>query len=87
RTAVPTAFAISRPEDFLPSPGSDEEGLMKHLTAHMDDSWENFPKALVISGGGFNKNTIGLVKRKFEELESICSVNPVTVSQIKASAR
>ncbi|MCI46766.1 hypothetical protein A2U01_0068007, partial [Trifolium medium] len=29
RTAVPTAFAISRPEDFLPSPGSDEEGLMK----------------------------------------------------------
>ncbi|MCI76550.1 hypothetical protein A2U01_0097820, partial [Trifolium medium] len=28
-TAVPTAFVISRPEDFLPSPGSDEEGLMK----------------------------------------------------------
>ncbi|MCI79005.1 hypothetical protein A2U01_0100276, partial [Trifolium medium] len=36
RTAVPTAFAISRPDDFLPSPGSGEEGLMKHLTAHMD---------------------------------------------------
>ncbi|MCI79347.1 hypothetical protein A2U01_0100618, partial [Trifolium medium] len=49
----------------------------------MDGSWENFPKALVISRGGFNKNTIGSVKRKFEELENICLVNPVTVSQIK----
>ncbi|MCI41988.1 hypothetical protein A2U01_0063223, partial [Trifolium medium] len=46
-------------------------------------SWENFPKALVISGGGFNKNTIGSVKRKFEDLEKVCSVNPVTVSQVK----
>ncbi|MCI70222.1 hypothetical protein A2U01_0091485, partial [Trifolium medium] len=55
---------------------------MKHLTAHMDGSWENFPKAL-ISGGGFNKNTIGSVKRKFDELEKVCSVNPVTVSQVK----
>ncbi|MCH90588.1 hypothetical protein A2U01_0011504 [Trifolium medium] len=58
-TAVPTAFAISRPEAFLP------------------------PPALVIFGGGFNKNTIGSVKRKFEELEKVCSVNPVTVSQVK----
>ncbi|MCI81716.1 hypothetical protein A2U01_0102990, partial [Trifolium medium] len=30
--------------------------------------WENFPQALVISGGGFNKITIRSVKRKFEEL-------------------
>ncbi|MCI32630.1 hypothetical protein A2U01_0053844, partial [Trifolium medium] len=81
RTAVSTSFTISRPGDFLPPPGSDEEGLMKHLAAHMDGSWENFPKALVITGGGFNKNTIGSVKRKFEELEKVCSVNPVTVSQ------
>ncbi|MCI43902.1 hypothetical protein A2U01_0065141, partial [Trifolium medium] len=55
RTAVPTAFAITGLDDFLPPCDSDEEGLMKHLTAHMDGSWENFPKSLVITGGGFNK--------------------------------
>ncbi|MCI51728.1 hypothetical protein A2U01_0072972, partial [Trifolium medium] len=71
RTAVPTAFAITSLDDFLPPCNPDEEGLMKHLTAHMDGSWENFPKALVISGGGFNKNTIRSVKRKFEELEKV----------------
>ncbi|MCH81950.1 hypothetical protein A2U01_0002744 [Trifolium medium] len=71
RTPVPIAFAISWLEDFLPPPDADEEGLMKHLTAYMDGSWENFPKALVILGGGFNKTTIGSIKRKFEELESV----------------
>ncbi|MCI60601.1 hypothetical protein A2U01_0081857, partial [Trifolium medium] len=70
RAAMPTAYAISRLKDFLPPPDADEEGIMKHLTAHMDGSWENFPKALVISEGGFNKTTIGSIKRKFEELES-----------------
>ncbi|MCI72100.1 hypothetical protein A2U01_0093363, partial [Trifolium medium] len=39
RTAVPTAFAITMLDDFLPSCDPDEEGLMKHLTAHMDGSW------------------------------------------------
>ncbi|MCI28937.1 hypothetical protein A2U01_0050140 [Trifolium medium] len=71
RTTLPTAYAISRLEDFLPPPDADEEGLMTHLTAHIDGSWENFHKALVISGGGFNKTTIGSIKRKFEELESV----------------
>ncbi|MCI72798.1 hypothetical protein A2U01_0094062, partial [Trifolium medium] len=44
----------------------------------MDGSWVNFPKSLVITGGGFNKITIGSIKRKFEELESVCSVNPIS---------
>ncbi|MCI67255.1 hypothetical protein A2U01_0088513, partial [Trifolium medium] len=39
RTAVPTDFAIIRLDDFLPHYDPDEEGLMKHLTAHMDGSW------------------------------------------------
>ncbi|MCI55312.1 hypothetical protein A2U01_0076562, partial [Trifolium medium] len=30
--------------------------------------WENFPRAMVIFGSGFNKITIRSVKRKFEEL-------------------
>ncbi|MCI26884.1 hypothetical protein A2U01_0048082, partial [Trifolium medium] len=83
RAPIPTAFAILRPEDFLPPPDADEEGIMKHLTAHMDGSWESFPKALVISGGGFNKTTIGSINRKFKELENVCSVNLVTVSSVK----
>ncbi|PNX90373.1 hypothetical protein L195_g046497, partial [Trifolium pratense] len=81
RAVVPQALAISVPEIPLPSPGSDEEALMRHFNAHMNGSWENFPKAMVITGGGISKSTIGSVKRKFQELESICSVNPVTVSK------
>ncbi|CAJ2661598.1 unnamed protein product [Trifolium pratense] len=81
RAVVPQALAISAPEIPLPSPGSDEEALMRHFNAHMNGSWENFPKAMVITGGGISKVTIGSVKRKFDELESICSVNPVAVSK------
>ncbi|MCI41739.1 hypothetical protein A2U01_0062973, partial [Trifolium medium] len=36
RTAVPNAFAITRLDDFIPPCDPDEEGLLKHLTAHMD---------------------------------------------------
>ncbi|MCI44403.1 hypothetical protein A2U01_0065642, partial [Trifolium medium] len=49
----------------------------------MDESWENFPKSLVITGEGFNKTTVESIKRKFEELESVCSVNKVVVSSVK----
>ncbi|CAJ2668233.1 unnamed protein product [Trifolium pratense] len=81
RGIIPQALAISVPEIPLPSPGSDEGALMRHFNAHLNGSWENFPKALVITGGGLNKITLGSVKRKFEELENICSVTPVTVSK------
>ncbi|MCI49627.1 hypothetical protein A2U01_0070871, partial [Trifolium medium] len=49
----------------------------------MDGSWENFPKSLVITGGWFNKTTMGSIKRKFEELESVYSVNPIVISSVK----
>ncbi|CAJ2633414.1 unnamed protein product [Trifolium pratense] len=81
RAVVPQTLAISALEIPLPSPGSDEEALMRHFNAHMNGSWENFPKAMVITGGGISKVTIESVKRKLEELESICSVNPVAVSK------
>ncbi|CAJ2652721.1 unnamed protein product [Trifolium pratense] len=71
RGIVPQALTISAPEIPLPSPGSDEGALMRHFNAHLNGSWENFPKALVITGGGLNKITLGSVKRKFEELENI----------------
>ncbi|GAU10782.1 hypothetical protein TSUD_424450, partial [Trifolium subterraneum] len=63
------ALAISRPEDFLPLQTDEEKGALDYLAAHLDGSWENFPRALVISGGGFNPITIGSIKRKFDELE------------------
>ncbi|MCI19009.1 hypothetical protein A2U01_0040164 [Trifolium medium] len=55
------AMCIWRPEDFyVPKDVSAEFTALSH--------WENFPQAMVISGGGYNKITIGSVKRKFEEL-------------------
>jgi hypothetical protein len=57
--------------------------VLTHLTSHLDGTWEDFPKTLVISGGGFNSTTLGTIKRKFEELESVCSLNPVSVTEIK----
>ncbi|GAU45421.1 hypothetical protein TSUD_182900 [Trifolium subterraneum] len=60
------AIAISRPEDFLPLPNNEEKEAIDYLSAHLDGSWENFPGALVISGGGFNPVTIGSIKRKEE---------------------
>jgi hypothetical protein len=80
---MPVAFAITRPEDFILPAKPDGEEILNHLASHMDGTWENFPKALVISGGGFNSSTLGSVKRKFEELESVCSINPITIAEIK----
>jgi hypothetical protein len=77
---MPVAYAISRPEDFA---ATKEGEVLANLASHLDGSWENFPKALMISGGGFNSSTLGTIKRKFEELESICSLNPVSVAEIK----
>ncbi|KAK2409752.1 hypothetical protein QL285_045156 [Trifolium repens] len=78
RASLPVAYAITRPEDF-----TQGEEVLAHLTSHLNGSWENFPKTLVISGGGFNNTTLGTIKRKFEELESVCSLNPVSVAEIK----
>ncbi|GAU38058.1 hypothetical protein TSUD_146160 [Trifolium subterraneum] len=68
------ALVISRSEDFLPLPNNDEKETLDYLFAHLDGSWENFPGALVISGGGFNPVTIGSIKRKFDELEKASSL-------------
>ncbi|PNX65760.1 hypothetical protein L195_g062759, partial [Trifolium pratense] len=56
RTTIPAVYAISKPEISLPSPDSNEEALMRHFNAHLNDSWENFPKAMVITSGGVSKN-------------------------------
>jgi hypothetical protein len=72
------ALCISRPEDFLipedsfPVPAATSK-------------WEHFPSAMVISGGGFNKLTIGSVKRKFEELIDASSNQNATLDKQKGS--
>ncbi|GAU42123.1 hypothetical protein TSUD_350970 [Trifolium subterraneum] len=80
------ALAISRPEDFLPLPTDEEKGALDYLAAHLDGSWENFPRALVISGGGFNPVTIGCIKRKFDELEKASPVEEIKITEVKESS-
>ncbi|GAU51417.1 hypothetical protein TSUD_88720 [Trifolium subterraneum] len=79
-------LAISRPEDFLPLPTNEEKGALDYLVAHLDRSWENFPGALVISGGGFNLITIGSIKRKFDELEKASPVEEIKITEVKESS-
>ncbi|GAU10340.1 hypothetical protein TSUD_418960, partial [Trifolium subterraneum] len=80
------ALAISRPEDFLPLQTDEEKGALDYLAAHLDGSWENFPGALVISGGGFNPITIGSIKRKFDELEKVSPVEEIKITEVKESS-
>ncbi|GAU35488.1 hypothetical protein TSUD_384430 [Trifolium subterraneum] len=80
------ALAISRPEDFLPLRTDEERGALDYLAAHLDGSWENFPGALVISGGGFNPITIGSIKRKFDELEKASPVEETKITEVKESS-
>ncbi|GAU35136.1 hypothetical protein TSUD_394620 [Trifolium subterraneum] len=80
------ALAISRPEDFFPLPLNEEKEALDYLAAHLDGSWENFPGALVISGGGFNPVTIGSIKRKFDELEKASPVGEIKITEVKESS-
>ncbi|GAU49214.1 hypothetical protein TSUD_369830 [Trifolium subterraneum] len=79
------ALAISRPEDFLPLQTDEEKGALDYLAAHLDGCWENFPGALVISGGGFNPITIGSIKRKFDELEKASPVEEIKITEVRES--
>ncbi|MCI74217.1 hypothetical protein A2U01_0095481, partial [Trifolium medium] len=40
---MPVAFAISRPEDFVVPP-MGEPNVLEDLNAHLDGSWEDFPR-------------------------------------------
>ncbi|GAU31790.1 hypothetical protein TSUD_22360 [Trifolium subterraneum] len=80
------ALAISRPEDFIPLQTDEEKGALDYLAAHLDGSWENFPGALLISGGGFNPITIGSIKRKFDELEKASPVEDIKITEVKESS-
>ncbi|GAU46144.1 hypothetical protein TSUD_401460 [Trifolium subterraneum] len=67
-------------------PAEEENRALDYLAAHLDGSWENFPGALVISGGGFNPVTIGSIKRKFDELEKASPVGEIKITEVKESS-
>jgi hypothetical protein len=57
------AMSITQPEDFY---------ISEEVSARLS-KWENFPSAMVITGGGFNTYIVGSVKKKFDELISASS--------------
>ncbi|MCI15533.1 hypothetical protein A2U01_0036671, partial [Trifolium medium] len=71
-------MCISRPEDFFVP-----EHLEDKYVVPIFSKWESFPETMVISGGGFNKITIGSVKRKFEELIDATSKQSATLDKPK----
>ncbi|MCI37799.1 hypothetical protein A2U01_0059025, partial [Trifolium medium] len=72
-------MCISRPEDFfIPEDVSAEFTALSRR--------ENFPQAMVISGGEFNKVTIGSVKRKFEEIIDASSNLSATLDKTKGGS-
>ncbi|XP_058722192.1 uncharacterized protein LOC131593949 [Vicia villosa] len=78
--AMQVAMSITRPEDFyLPDWARSATAPSPH------SSWEMFPSAMVISGGGFNKLTVGSVKRKFNELLSSSSSKVAALDHAKGN--
>ena len=74
-------MSISRPEDFyIP----EELNVPLYFATH--SPWETFPSALVISGGGFNKITVGSVKRRFDQLISTSSNQNATLDKPRGSS-
>ncbi|XP_058745895.1 uncharacterized protein LOC131618745 [Vicia villosa] len=79
--AMQVAMSITRPEDFyLP------EWARVSSTPSPHSPWEIFPSAMVISGGGFSKLTVGSVKRKFDELISASSSKAATLDLAKGGS-
>ncbi|XP_058783320.1 uncharacterized protein LOC131657996 [Vicia villosa] len=74
--AMQVAMSITRPKDFyLPDWAKSATATSFH------NGWEMFPSAMVISGGGFSKLTVGSVKQKFDELLSASSSKVAALDQ------
>ncbi|GAU44722.1 hypothetical protein TSUD_88060 [Trifolium subterraneum] len=76
------ALAVWRPEDFY---------VPKHFKDTYEhpilNKWKFFPEIMVISGGVFDKHTVGSVKRKFKELITASSGMAVTLGKLKTSSQ
>ncbi|PNX59370.1 hypothetical protein L195_g059656, partial [Trifolium pratense] len=78
----PVALSISRPEDF-----SIPDYLEDTYIAPTLHEWETFAETMVISGGGFDKHTVGSIKRKFEELIDASSNMSATLDKAKGQSK
>ncbi|XP_045791889.1 uncharacterized protein LOC123886628 [Trifolium pratense] len=78
----PVALSISRTEDF-----SIPDYLEDNYIAPTLQEWETFVEAMVISGGGFDKHSVGSIKRKFEELIDASSNMSATLDKAKGQLK
>ncbi|CAJ2674993.1 unnamed protein product [Trifolium pratense] len=78
----PVALAISRPEDFFVPDYLDDTYVAPTL-----NKWDALAQAMVISGGGFDKQTVGSIKRKFEELIDGSSNLSATLDKPKGQSK
>ncbi|CAJ2675664.1 unnamed protein product [Trifolium pratense] len=78
----PVALAISRPEDFFVPDYLDNTFVAPTLS-----KWDALAHAMVISGGGFDKQTVGSIKRKFEELIDGSSNLSATLDKPKGQSK
>ena len=74
-------MSISRPEDFF---FPDLDATPAYFAAH--NPWESFPTTMVISGGGFTKNSIGSIKRRFDDLVRTSSDLGATLDKIQGKS-
>ncbi|MCI62312.1 hypothetical protein A2U01_0083569, partial [Trifolium medium] len=51
------------------------------------NKWDALAHAMVISGGGFDKQTVGSIKRKFEELIDASSSMNATLDKPKGQSK
>ncbi|CAJ2652269.1 unnamed protein product [Trifolium pratense] len=78
----PVALAISRTEDFFVPDYLDDTYVAPTLS-----KWDALAHAMVISAGGFDKQTVGSIKRKFEELLDGSSNMSATLDKPKGQSR
>ncbi|CAJ2659678.1 unnamed protein product [Trifolium pratense] len=78
----PVALAISRAEDFFVPDYLDDTYVAPTLS-----KWDALAHAMVISGGGFDKQTVGSIKRKFEELIDGSSNLSATLDKSKGQSK
>ncbi|CAJ2668337.1 unnamed protein product [Trifolium pratense] len=78
----PVALAISRTEDFFVPDYLDDTYVAPTLS-----KWDALAHAMVISGGGFDKQTVGSIKRKFEELIDGSSNLSATLDKPKGQSK
>ena len=62
-STIPVAMIISRPKYFY---FPYMKNFPQYFSSH--SLWESFPAAMVIFDWGFNKHTMGCVKRRFKQL-------------------